>query len=214
MFLCASYFCVFSLSICSLCRCKVCPLTFFSKSDMQIHSKTHTEAKAHKCAHCTKSFANASYLAQHLRIHLGVKPYRCTYCEKSFRQLSHLQQHTRFDVYIYSLLCVCKWIVFMYKSAFIQRPYLSTYPYGAIWRSLSNMSLIPQQKLVIHYLYMQNTLFSHIKAFIKITQSISSCGLWLHNLVLKIKKCTFCRSELKSLTTLNTMSLVSVPCFK
>ncbi|KAI2659007.1 Zinc finger protein 362 [Labeo rohita] len=76
-------------------RCKVCPLTFFSKSDMQIHSKSHTEAKPHKCPHCTKSFANASYLAQHLRIHLGVKPYHCSYCEKTFRQLSHLQQHTR-----------------------------------------------------------------------------------------------------------------------
>uniref|UniRef100_A0A3B5QUR2 Zinc finger protein 362a n=1 Tax=Xiphophorus maculatus TaxID=8083 RepID=A0A3B5QUR2_XIPMA len=76
-------------------RCKVCPLTFFSKSDMQIHSKTHTEAKAHKCPHCTKTFANASYLAQHLRIHLGLKPYRCSYCERCFRQLSHLQQHTR-----------------------------------------------------------------------------------------------------------------------
>ncbi|KAG9352937.1 hypothetical protein JZ751_017513 [Albula glossodonta] len=63
-------------------RCKVCPLTFFSKSDMQIHSKSHTEAKPHKCPHCSKSFANASYLAQHLRIHLGVKPYHCSYCEK------------------------------------------------------------------------------------------------------------------------------------
>ncbi|XP_058857914.1 zinc finger protein 362-like isoform X1 [Acipenser ruthenus] len=76
-------------------RCKVCPLTFFTKSDMQMHSKSHTEAKPHKCPHCSKSFANASYLAQHLRIHLGVKPYHCSYCEKSFRQLSHLQQHTR-----------------------------------------------------------------------------------------------------------------------
>ncbi|KAF1404743.1 hypothetical protein FQV23_0014966, partial [Spheniscus humboldti] len=75
-------------------RCKVCPLTFFTKSEMQIHSKSHTEAKPHKCPHCSKSFANASYLAQHLRIHLGVKPYHCSYCEKSFRQLSHLQQHT------------------------------------------------------------------------------------------------------------------------
>ncbi|XP_077385964.1 zinc finger protein 362a isoform X3 [Festucalex cinctus] len=76
-------------------RCKVCPLTFFSKSDMQIHSKTHTEAKAYKCPHCTKTFTSAPYLAQHLRIHLGLKPYRCAYCEKCFRQLSHLQQHTR-----------------------------------------------------------------------------------------------------------------------
>ncbi|XP_021421284.1 zinc finger protein 362 isoform X1 [Oncorhynchus mykiss] len=76
-------------------RCKVCPLTFMSKSEMQIHSKSHTEAKPHKCPHCSKSFANASYLAQHLRIHLGIKPYHCSYCENSFRQLSHLQQHTR-----------------------------------------------------------------------------------------------------------------------
>uniref|UniRef100_A0A672M1Z1 Zinc finger protein 362-like n=1 Tax=Sinocyclocheilus grahami TaxID=75366 RepID=A0A672M1Z1_SINGR len=76
-------------------RCKLCPLTFLNKSEMQIHSKSHTEAKPHKCPHCSKSFANASYLAQHLRIHLGIKPYHCSYCENSFRQLSHLQQHTR-----------------------------------------------------------------------------------------------------------------------
>lgn len=95
---CVLHVCPLSVSLCSWYRCKVCPLTFFSKSDMQIHSKTHTEAKAHKCPHCTKSFANASYLAQHLRIHLGVKPYRCSYCEKCFRQLSHLQQHTRSDL--------------------------------------------------------------------------------------------------------------------
>ncbi|TRY96542.1 hypothetical protein DNTS_008632 [Danionella cerebrum] len=81
-------------------RCKVCPLTFFSKSDMQIHSKSHTEAKPHKCPHCSKSFANASYLSQHLRIHLGVKPYHCSYCEKCFRQLSHLQQHTRHFMFL------------------------------------------------------------------------------------------------------------------
>ncbi|XP_077407400.1 zinc finger protein 362b isoform X2 [Vanacampus margaritifer] len=76
-------------------RCKVCPLTFLTKSEMQIHSKSHTEAKPHKCPHCSKTFANASYLAQHLRIHLGIKPYHCSYCDNSFRQLSHLQQHTR-----------------------------------------------------------------------------------------------------------------------
>ncbi|TRY96664.1 hypothetical protein DNTS_024272 [Danionella cerebrum] len=78
-------------------RCKLCPRTCFNKSEMQIHSKSHTEAKPHKCPHCSKSFANASYLAQHLRIHLGIKPYHCSYCENSFRQLSHLQQHTRFS---------------------------------------------------------------------------------------------------------------------
>ncbi|KAG8435749.1 hypothetical protein GDO86_013624 [Hymenochirus boettgeri] len=76
-------------------RCRMCSITFFSKSEMQIHSKSHTEAKPHKCPHCSKTFANSSYLAQHVRIHSGAKPYTCTYCQKSFRQLSHLQQHTR-----------------------------------------------------------------------------------------------------------------------
>ncbi|KAM3614677.1 uncharacterized protein V6R79_017885 [Siganus canaliculatus] len=76
-------------------RCRMCAATFLSKSDMQIHSKSHTEAKPHKCPHCAKSFANSSYLAQHIRIHSGAKPYTCSYCQKSFRQLSHLQQHSR-----------------------------------------------------------------------------------------------------------------------
>lgn len=76
-------------------RCRMCGLTFCSKSDMQLHSKSHTEAKAHQCPHCSKSFANTSYLAQHIRIHSGAKPYSCSYCQKAFRQLSHLQQHTR-----------------------------------------------------------------------------------------------------------------------
>ncbi|XP_063818519.1 zinc finger protein 384 isoform X9 [Pseudophryne corroboree] len=76
-------------------RCRMCSITFFSKSEMQIHSKSHTEAKPHKCPHCSKTFANSSYLAQHVRIHSGAKPYTCSYCQKAFRQLSHLQQHTR-----------------------------------------------------------------------------------------------------------------------
>ena len=86
----------------------MCAVTFFSKSDMQIHAKSHTEAKPHKCPHCSKSFANSSYLSQHIRIHTGAKPYTCSYCQKTFRQLSHLQQHTRYwaEWFVWSCECV------------------------------------------------------------------------------------------------------------
>lgn len=84
----------------------MCAVTFFSKSDMQIHAKSHTEAKPHKCPHCSKSFANSSYLSQHIRIHTGAKPYTCTYCQKTFRQLSHLQQHTRYWPDWFEWFCV------------------------------------------------------------------------------------------------------------
>uniref|UniRef100_A0A8C6WUJ9 Zinc finger protein 384 like n=1 Tax=Neogobius melanostomus TaxID=47308 RepID=A0A8C6WUJ9_9GOBI len=86
-------------------KCRMCAVTFFSKSDMQIHAKSHTEAKPHKCPHCSKSFANSSYLSQHIRIHSGAKPYSCTYCQKTFRQLSHLQQHTRYTSCPTSCFC-------------------------------------------------------------------------------------------------------------
>lgn len=76
-------------------KCKLCPLRFFNRSDVVMHSRSHTEGKPYKCAVCSKGFASTSYLNQHSRIHTGEKPYNCTYCDKNFRQLSHLQQHTR-----------------------------------------------------------------------------------------------------------------------
>lgn len=101
----------FGVCVCfSVCRCRMCGLTFCSKSDMQLHSKSHTEVKAHQCPHCSKSFANTSYLAQHIRIHSGAKPYTCSYCQKAFRQLSHLQQHTRYSAPHLKRVCVCVWV--------------------------------------------------------------------------------------------------------
>ena len=68
---------------------------FLLRSEMQIHSKSHTGAKPHKCPPCSKTFANSSQPGQHICIHSGAKPYGCNFCGKSSCQLSHLQQHTQ-----------------------------------------------------------------------------------------------------------------------
>ncbi|XP_075071940.1 zinc finger protein 384 isoform X2 [Mixophyes fleayi] len=106
------------------CRCRMCSITFFSKSEMQIHSKSHTEAKPHKCPHCSKTFANSSYLSQHVRIHSGAKPYTCSYCQKAFRQLSHLQQHTRIHTKVHSAVSKPHKCPYCSKS-FANRSYLT-----------------------------------------------------------------------------------------
>ncbi|XP_071946206.1 uncharacterized protein [Antedon mediterranea] len=76
-------------------KCKLCPQIFYTRSDVNLHTRSHKEGKPHKCQDCGKTFASTSYLSQHTRIHTGEKPYKCEFCEKSFKQLSHLQQHTR-----------------------------------------------------------------------------------------------------------------------
>ncbi|XP_022100556.1 zinc finger protein 362-like isoform X1 [Acanthaster planci] len=76
-------------------HCKICPQVYYSKSDVLLHARSHTEGKPYKCEECGKGFATTSYLSQHSRVHTNHKPYNCTYCDKSFKQLSHLQQHTR-----------------------------------------------------------------------------------------------------------------------
>lgn len=76
-------------------HCKICPQVYYSKSDVLLHARSHTEGKPYKCEDCGKGFATTSYLSQHSRVHTNHKPYNCTFCDKSFKQLSHLQQHTR-----------------------------------------------------------------------------------------------------------------------
>ena len=49
--------------------CEVCNEQFTQKSDLNIHSLTHAEAKPFMCAICNKKFSEKRYLSVHLRIH-------------------------------------------------------------------------------------------------------------------------------------------------
>ncbi|KAI6073812.1 Zinc finger protein 362 isoform X2 [Aix galericulata] len=76
-------------------RCKVCPLTFFTKSEMQIHSKIHTGDRPYKCPHpgCEKAFTQLSNLQSHQRQHNKDKPYKCPNCYRAYTDSASLQIH-------------------------------------------------------------------------------------------------------------------------
>ncbi|XP_018408720.1 PREDICTED: zinc finger protein 384 isoform X2 [Nanorana parkeri] len=155
-------------------RCRMCSITFFSKSEMQIHSKSHTEAKPHKCPHCSKTFANSSYLAQHVRIHSGAKPYTCSYCQKAFRQLSHLQQHTRIHTKVHSV---------------VSKPHKC--PYCS--KSFANRSYLTQHVRIHSGVKPYNCRFC-LKAFRQLShlQQHTRIHMKVHSVVSKPHKCPHC----------------------
>ncbi|XP_012590115.1 PREDICTED: zinc finger protein 883-like isoform X2 [Condylura cristata] len=76
-------------------ECKECWKTFFQKSALDGHQKTHTGEKRYKCEECRKTFHWKSAFIRHQRTHTGEKPYECQECRKTFSQKPTLTVHQR-----------------------------------------------------------------------------------------------------------------------
>ncbi|XP_056409874.1 gastrula zinc finger protein XlCGF66.1-like [Hyla sarda] len=80
-----------------LLTCSTCGRTFYTKSSLVVHMKTHwgRVSKTFHCDYCGKSFPIKSLLNVHMRVHFGFRPYVCTLCGERFKRTCDLCKHQK-----------------------------------------------------------------------------------------------------------------------
>ena len=65
------------MSWCFCFQCPTCDKSFYKKSDLHSHVKTHSGLKDYACAVCAKTFSHVSNLNRHKLTHTKQKPFVC-----------------------------------------------------------------------------------------------------------------------------------------
>ncbi|EFW99829.1 c2h2 transcription factor [Grosmannia clavigera kw1407] len=79
------------------CTIANCTMTFWQKTHLDIHKRSHTGEKPYVCSYvgCGAHFSQLGNLRTHERRHTGEKPFRCDKCGKYFAQRGNLKAHVK-----------------------------------------------------------------------------------------------------------------------
>ena len=72
-------------------RCRVCGMSFHTRTYLELHKMTHAGEKHHTCDVCGKCCSTAYHLKRHERVHS--QKLKCDVCLKKFSRADHLRNH-------------------------------------------------------------------------------------------------------------------------
>lgn len=75
--------------------CHLCEYKTGFQFKLDVHLKTHSDAKNFLCVHCDRLFKSTKSLRQHMHLHSSVKRYKCKYCGMKFAQSAGKRGHER-----------------------------------------------------------------------------------------------------------------------
>lgn len=58
-------------------QCETCGMVYKTKTNLNLHMKSHSSKKPHHCTDCGKNFKTNLSLKVHMRSHTGERPYVC-----------------------------------------------------------------------------------------------------------------------------------------
>ncbi|KAG5670680.1 hypothetical protein PVAND_000928 [Polypedilum vanderplanki] len=101
--------------------CSLCPKQCVSKSDLQIHMRSHTNERPYICTICNKAFKTSANRSSHMDIHREDKIHECKVCQQKFQTRPILRKHMKKHDEDYQNQCICQ--ICKHKS-YINRTHL------------------------------------------------------------------------------------------